>query len=172
MTLLFSIGEGTDDPNLISDLLDIEKTPAKPGYKIAPAEPLLLSHCEYRPCPFGNPVKITQPSAPPSIASQAFEAAMVEACQQRVAIQECIGDGVDFFAEKKKKSATRSVLHLQSGRTIEEKVKMLKGNKKKRYENVQDWKERMLEKEGGLRGNSRSRSREKYNHEDDNMSDD
>lgn len=161
MTLLFSIGEGHDAPELISDLLDVEKTPAKPGYPVAPGEPLLFSHCEYRPCPFGQPVTLTQHSAPGSTASAAFEAAMVDACHQRVALAEVVGNGAAFFAAKRAKTAGRSVLHIQSGKTIEQKILTLKGNKKKRYDNVQDWKERMLTQEGALRGRSRSRSQEK-----------
>lgn len=171
MTLLFSIGEGNDPVNVISDLLDIEKTPAKPGYKIAPPEPLTLSHCEYRPCPFGKPPSQLHMSSPGSVASQAFEAAMIEACQHRVAIEEVIGDGRDFFAEKRAKSTNKSVMHLQTGGSIEEKIQRLQGNKKKRYDNVQDWKERMLVKEGNLRGRSRSRSREKYENGDEQVPD-
>ena len=172
MTLLFSIGEGNDDVSVIADLLDIEKTPAKPGYPIAPAEPLTLSHCEYRPDPFQGQPHQTHLSSPGSVASNAFEAAMVSACQQRVIIQEAIGNGDQYFADRHKRTAGRSVMHLQTGNTIENKIKTLKGNKKKRYDNVQDWKERMVAKEGDLRGRSRSRSKEKYENMDDHPGDD
>ena len=167
MALLFSIGEGNDDVSVISDLLDITKTPSKPGYRMADPEPLSFSHCEYRPCPFQKLPSQIPMCSPGTVASEAFEASMVQVCQQRAIIEETIGDGVSYFADRKAKTAGRSIMSIQKGKTIEEKVKTLKGNKKKRYENVQDWKERMLEKEGELRGRSRSRSLEKEDNLDD-----
>ncbi|KAJ3424399.1 tRNA pseudouridine(38/39) synthase [Anaeramoeba flamelloides] len=47
MAILFLIGEGKEEPELIDTLLDIEKVPSRPGYRIAPGGPLLFYLCEY-----------------------------------------------------------------------------------------------------------------------------
>lgn len=47
MSLLFMIGEGYEDLNIIDILLDIEVTPAKPHYKMAPDLPLVLHECGF-----------------------------------------------------------------------------------------------------------------------------
>uniref|UniRef100_A0A7S4F3J5 Pseudouridine synthase I TruA alpha/beta domain-containing protein n=1 Tax=Chrysotila carterae TaxID=13221 RepID=A0A7S4F3J5_CHRCT len=47
VAVLFLIGEGKESPEVISDLLDIERTPARPIYDIAPGEPLVLFDIGY-----------------------------------------------------------------------------------------------------------------------------
>ena len=47
MSLLFMIGEGYENINIINILLDIENTPAKPHYKMAPELPLVLHECGF-----------------------------------------------------------------------------------------------------------------------------
>ncbi|CAI9116431.1 OLC1v1017573C4 [Oldenlandia corymbosa var. corymbosa] len=45
--ILFLIGQGLESSDIIDVLLDIEKTPRKPQYLIAPEVPLVLQSCEF-----------------------------------------------------------------------------------------------------------------------------
>ncbi|CAK4697751.1 hypothetical protein LEN26_014406 [Aphanomyces euteiches] len=45
--VLFLVGKGNEDPSIISTLLDIEKTPRKPQYEMAPDLPLVLHDCAF-----------------------------------------------------------------------------------------------------------------------------
>jgi tRNA pseudouridine(38-40) synthase len=47
MALLFMIGEGEENPDAVTALLDIENMPAKPHYKMAPELPLVLHECGF-----------------------------------------------------------------------------------------------------------------------------
>lgn len=47
MALLFMIGEGEENPEAVTALLDIEHMPAKPHYKMAPELPLVLHECGF-----------------------------------------------------------------------------------------------------------------------------
>ena len=47
MSLLFMVGEGQEHPDIITQLLDIERTPAKPQYQMAPELPLVLHQCGF-----------------------------------------------------------------------------------------------------------------------------
>jgi tRNA pseudouridine38/39 synthase len=49
IAVLFLIGSGLEQPSLISDLLDVERFPGKPGYNMGHPLPLTLHHCEYKP---------------------------------------------------------------------------------------------------------------------------
>lgn len=46
---LFLVGQGLEDPNLIKEMLDIEKMPRKPIYEMASDIPLILYECEFSP---------------------------------------------------------------------------------------------------------------------------
>ncbi|KAL2489325.1 Pseudouridine synthase family protein [Forsythia ovata] len=47
VAVLFFIGQGLESPNVIDVLVDIERTPRKPQYKMAPEIPLVLQSCEF-----------------------------------------------------------------------------------------------------------------------------
>ena len=47
MSLLFMVGQGQENPEIITQLLDIERTPAKPQYQMAPELPLVLHQCGF-----------------------------------------------------------------------------------------------------------------------------
>ena len=47
MALLFMIGEGEENPEAVTALLDINHMPAKPHYKMAPELPLVLHECGF-----------------------------------------------------------------------------------------------------------------------------
>lgn len=47
MGVLFLIGQGNEKPEIILELLDIEKYPRKPQYNLAHEIPLNLWYCEY-----------------------------------------------------------------------------------------------------------------------------
>ncbi|XP_052189501.1 uncharacterized protein LOC127799479 [Diospyros lotus] len=47
VAVLFMIGQGLESPNVIDTLLDIERTPRKPQYIMAPEIPLVLQSCEF-----------------------------------------------------------------------------------------------------------------------------
>ncbi|KAH6834713.1 MA3 domain-containing protein [Perilla frutescens var. hirtella] len=47
VAVLFLIGQGLESANVIDELLDVERTPRKPQYKMAPEIPLVLHSCEF-----------------------------------------------------------------------------------------------------------------------------
>ncbi|XP_020548060.1 tRNA pseudouridine(38/39) synthase isoform X2 [Sesamum indicum] len=47
VAVLFLIGQGLESPNVIDELLDVERTPRKPQYTMAPEIPLVLQSCEF-----------------------------------------------------------------------------------------------------------------------------
>jgi tRNA pseudouridine38/39 synthase len=47
MQMLFMVGKGAEEPEVIDLLLDVEKCPKKPHFYLAPAENLLLSDCGF-----------------------------------------------------------------------------------------------------------------------------
>ncbi|KAK8548928.1 hypothetical protein V6N12_061829 [Hibiscus sabdariffa] len=52
VAVLFMIGQGLESVDLIDELLDIEKTPRKPQYAMAPEIPLILQSCEFEDVKF------------------------------------------------------------------------------------------------------------------------
>jgi len=55
-SVLFMIGKRLESPEVVQELLDIEKNPAKPFYPFAPDLPLVLHRCEYGNLRFGHSV--------------------------------------------------------------------------------------------------------------------
>lgn len=55
--IIFMIGEGLEQPSIITDLLDITKHPGKPSYPLADEQPLVLHDCEYPNLHFGYSVQ-------------------------------------------------------------------------------------------------------------------
>lgn len=157
MSVLFSVGEGTDEPSIMEKLLQVNEDDGKPGYKLASPEPLVLSNCEYYPPIFGTPEMQGFVCSPLSIFTKAFEQTMILSWHHRAGMK-VADDGRGYFAAK---YSERPILTSQKAKTIDQKIDSLKGNKKKRYDNVQDWKAKTLEAEGYLKGRSRSRSQEK-----------
>ncbi|KAL0286237.1 UNVERIFIED_CONTAM: tRNA pseudouridine(38/39) synthase [Sesamum calycinum] len=47
VAVLFLIGQGLESPNVIDELLDVERMPRKPQYTMAPEIPLILQSCEF-----------------------------------------------------------------------------------------------------------------------------
>lgn len=47
VAILFLVGQGLEKPSIIDDLLDTKKTPQKPIYDMADAEPLVLEDCKF-----------------------------------------------------------------------------------------------------------------------------
>ncbi|KAL6733359.1 hypothetical protein Aduo_004010 [Ancylostoma duodenale] len=47
VTVLHGIGLGNEEPELVSDLLDVEKTPCRPHYTLSAATPLCLYDCRF-----------------------------------------------------------------------------------------------------------------------------
>jgi tRNA pseudouridine38/39 synthase len=47
MSILFLVGQGLEKPEIVRDMLDMEKYPTKPVYEIAHDTPLVLYHCDY-----------------------------------------------------------------------------------------------------------------------------
>jgi Pseudouridylate synthase len=56
-SVLFMIGKSLEKPEVIVELLDIEKNPGKPCYPFAPELPLVLHQCEYENLRFGHSVQ-------------------------------------------------------------------------------------------------------------------
>jgi tRNA pseudouridine38/39 synthase len=45
--VLLMVGRGQEAPDIVKRLLDLEATPRKPQYTMAPEEPLLLYACDF-----------------------------------------------------------------------------------------------------------------------------
>lgn len=48
MSILFLVGQGLEPPEIVRDLLDIEKVPSKPDFPMASDLPLVLYDCEFK----------------------------------------------------------------------------------------------------------------------------
>lgn len=48
VAILFLVGQKLEKPEIVRDLLDIEKHPSKPNYQMASYVPLNLYHCDFR----------------------------------------------------------------------------------------------------------------------------
>jgi len=55
--IIFMIGDGLEKPSIITELLDVEKHPGKPGYPLADEKPLVLHDCAYPNLQFGYSVQ-------------------------------------------------------------------------------------------------------------------
>ena len=51
VAILFLVGEGKESPEIVTDLLDLEKTPRRPNYEMASDAPLLLYRIHYDSVP-------------------------------------------------------------------------------------------------------------------------
>ncbi|CAJ0608617.1 unnamed protein product [Cylicocyclus nassatus] len=47
VTVLHEIGQGNEEPELVTDLLDVEKNPSRPHYTLSVATPLCLHDCRF-----------------------------------------------------------------------------------------------------------------------------
>lgn len=160
MTILFSVGNGLDEPTVVHDLLDITKTPGRPGYKIADPEPLVFSHAEFNPCPFRNSQGSHQESrsAALTVFGENLEKSLARSFHLRAGLSTILPADNSFFDYRLKKAPKHSLLKIIPGRPVAEKVASLKGNKKQRFDSVQKWKDRVM---GEDRQRTRSRSAEK-----------
>lgn len=57
MAILFMVGEGKEEPDIVDKLLDVEKLPEKPNYLMASDKPLILSNCYFEGIKFKNTEK-------------------------------------------------------------------------------------------------------------------
>ena len=56
VSVLFMIGRGLEEPEVVSELLDVSKNPGKPSYPLANELPLVLHECGYPNLEFGYSV--------------------------------------------------------------------------------------------------------------------
>ena len=57
MEVLFMIGNGLEEPSVITEMFDIDSHPGKPNYPLAPEKPLVLNDCGYPNLHFGYSVQ-------------------------------------------------------------------------------------------------------------------
>lgn len=55
--VIFMIGNGFESPSIITELLNVEKHPGKPGYPLADEKPLVLHDCAFPNLQFGHSVQ-------------------------------------------------------------------------------------------------------------------
>jgi len=53
VSVLFLIGRGLESPDVVGELLNVDKYPGKPAYNLADASPLVLHECAYSNLRFG-----------------------------------------------------------------------------------------------------------------------
>ena len=51
-TILFLVGLGREKPEIVDEMLDIQRTPNKPNYPAAPEFPLILDDCKFKDLEF------------------------------------------------------------------------------------------------------------------------
>ena len=56
-SILFLVGRGFEEPEIVTELLDIKKNPGKPSYEMADERPLVLHDCGYHNLQFGYSVQ-------------------------------------------------------------------------------------------------------------------
>eukprot|EP00899_Mesostigma_viride_P026928 jgi/Mesvir1/741/Mv17343-RA.3 len=71
--VLFLVGAGKEQPEVVDALLDITRTPRKPQYELAPAAPLVLFSCSFDGLPLG-----ADGQRHDRVATQALRATLVE----------------------------------------------------------------------------------------------
>lgn len=54
VSVLFLIGRGLEEPNIVEKMLDVETNPGKPAYQLAPELPLVLHHCGFNDLQVGH----------------------------------------------------------------------------------------------------------------------
>lgn len=54
MSILYLVGKGIEEPEIVLDLFDLQKYPKKPSYELASEIPLVLWHCAYNNIAFSN----------------------------------------------------------------------------------------------------------------------
>jgi tRNA pseudouridine synthase len=57
MEVLFMIGNGLEEPSVITEMFDIDRHAGKPNYPLAPEKPLVLNDCGYPNLHFGYSVQ-------------------------------------------------------------------------------------------------------------------
>ena len=55
--VLFLVGKGLEEPEVVQELLDVQKHPGKPSYPLADEKPLVLHDCAYPNLQFGYTVR-------------------------------------------------------------------------------------------------------------------
>lgn len=73
VAMLFLVGQGYEEPSIIDDLLDVQKTPAKPMYDMASDVPLVLWDCIF---PSAEAVGLADHSAGEALSASGYEDAM------------------------------------------------------------------------------------------------
>lgn len=114
MEVLFMIGNGLEEPSVITKLLDVVKFPGKPNYPLAPEKPLVLNDCGYPNLQFGYSVQNIW-----NVTCQ-----LEHEWGELILAAARIRNGIDGF---RKLSVLRDdLLHFASGRIVERKRKLSK----------------------------------------------
>ncbi|CAB4068545.1 EPT1 [Lepeophtheirus salmonis] len=153
VTVLFHIGQGREEPELIDELLDIEKNPCRPQYGLASEIPLNLFDCSYEGLTWDynlESLRTCIKGFQELWAEHAIKAQMIKACldeleshfDERVIEQASAELGVECHflrvysqdsCQKRKKNSTRSKGYLEVEYLNEE---ALKGFQSYKYNSV------------------------------------
>lgn len=109
-TVLFAVGDGNEDVSITSQLLDIEKFPGRPNYKIADPEPLVFWNAGYE-----NITWEIDPAMENRVKTN-FAMQLIDA-EMRAAVLRCFIDG-DLQEPKQPKYTPISKLEI--GKSVEE----------------------------------------------------
>ncbi len=93
--LLLMIGQGKEEPSIMTTLLDTEATPRKPLYLMASEEPLLLFNCKYPDLKFHRTWKahsVVREGIDEAISSHLTRAAILHAMEQKITSDELEGE--------------------------------------------------------------------------------
>jgi tRNA pseudouridine38/39 synthase len=105
--VLFQVGLGADAPNIIDDLLDLEKTPRKPLYSMAPEHPLVLVKCSYDESILGEHNRKISDEALEGLEMHAWAAE--RAHQLKANLWRDIKKRINTYSNEKKKKAKKKL---------------------------------------------------------------
>ena len=114
VAVLFLVGEGLEEPEIVKDLLDVTKYPGRPQYGIADPEPLVFWRAEYAS------VEWIKPAADATARIHRNFGEMLRIMEMRTAVMRCFAFG-DRGAPSAPKSYTK-IASLQMSKSVEQLI--------------------------------------------------
>ncbi|CAR28454.1 hypothetical protein ZYGR_0S00840 [Zygosaccharomyces rouxii] len=145
MAILFLVGQGLEEPSVITNLLDVDKTPQKPIYEMASDLPLILYDCKFPEMEWIQPTSADYKAIKYSKVIESlnlhyqFKATVANMFAECLALQPDsnadfsnktrinVGDGVGKVVSKYEKMVNRQVM--DSAETVNEKYRNRKNTK-------------------------------------------
>lgn len=137
VAVLLLVGQGLEEPDIVRELLDVEKHPRKPIYDMADESGLVLYDCGFRDVPFAPGLPPESGAAPPATAAaqsaaDAFRSMQAQA-RRSLAVSACLASALGE-AEEKARGKYTPLLRRALGPSIEDKQQSLDAKKRRKGE--------------------------------------